>query len=96
VDCLIKPYNVKVDCVNCMKIGPPYPPYPPFCIDTHNCKSRDSSVGIATRLRAGRPDDRGSIPGGGWEFLSSPTRPDRLWGPPNLLSNGYRERFPCG
>jgi hypothetical protein len=23
----------------------------------------------------------GSIPGRGWEFLSSPPRPDRLWGP---------------
>jgi hypothetical protein len=34
-------------------------------------------------------DDRGSIPGGGWEFFSSPPRPERLWGPPSLLSNGY-------
>jgi hypothetical protein len=24
------------------------------------------------------------------EFLSSPRRPDRLWGPPSLLSNGYQ------
>jgi hypothetical protein len=23
-------------------------------------------------------------------------RPDRLWGPPNLLYNGYRELFPGG
>jgi hypothetical protein len=28
--------------------------------------------------------------GAGWEFFSSPPRPERLWGPPSLLSNGYR------
>jgi hypothetical protein len=31
---------------------------------------------------------RGSSPGRDWEFLSSPPRPDRFWGPPSLLSNG--------
>jgi hypothetical protein len=41
-------------------------------------KSRDSSVGIATRLRAGRPGFQGSIPGGGSEFFSPPPRPDRI------------------
>jgi hypothetical protein len=25
-----------------------------------------------------------------FKFLKSPRRPDRLWVPPNLLSNGYR------
>jgi hypothetical protein len=30
-----------------------------------------------------------SIPGGDWEFFSSPPRPERPWGPPSLLSNGY-------
>jgi hypothetical protein len=44
-------------------------------------------------LQAGRSDDRGSIPGGGWELLSSTPCPDRLWGPPSLLSNGYRRLF---
>jgi hypothetical protein len=35
-----------------------------------------------------------SFPGGGWEFFSSPPRPERLWVPPNLLSTGYQEFFP--
>jgi len=49
-----------------------------------------------TRLRAGRSDGRGSIPCGGWEFFSSPPRPDRLSDPPSLLSNGYQELLPRG
>jgi hypothetical protein len=39
-------------------------------------------------LRAGRSRDR--IPMGGEIFR---TRPDRLWGPPRLLYNGYRISF---
>jgi len=31
-----------------------------------------------------------------WEFFSSPPCPDRLWGPPSLLSNGYQVFFPWG
>jgi hypothetical protein len=50
---------------------------------------RDSSVGIKTRLRAGGSDDRGSIPGGGWELFSltvsrtalGPTQPPIQWVP---------------
>jgi hypothetical protein len=30
----------------------------------------------------------------GWEFLSSPPRPQRLWSPLSLLSNGYQGLFP--
>ena len=41
-------------------------------------------------LRAGRSGDR--IPVGGAVFR---TRPDRPWGPPSLLYNGYRV-FPGG
>jgi hypothetical protein len=60
-------------------------------------KSCDSSVRIATRLRAGRSWLYGSIPGGaGNEFFSSPLCPERLRGPPNLLSNAYLRLFPWG
>jgi len=31
----------------------------------------------------------GSIPGGGWGFFYSSPRPERLWGLPSLLFNGY-------
>jgi hypothetical protein len=34
--------------------------------------------------------------GGGWEFFSLPPRPERLWGLPSLLSNGYQGIFPGG
>jgi hypothetical protein len=31
---------------------------------------------------------------GGWKIFSSPPRPDRLWSPTGLLSNGYQGFFP--
>ena len=44
-----------------------------------------SVVGIATTLRTGRSGDR--IPVGAEIFRPFP---DKLWGPPSLLYNGYR------
>jgi hypothetical protein len=58
-------------------------------------RSRDSSVGIATGYGL---DDRGvgvRVPVGS-RIFSSTRRPDRLRGPPNLLSNGYPGLCPRG
>jgi hypothetical protein len=52
--------------------------------------SRDGSVGIATVYGL---DDRSSILGRGKRFTFSSQRPDRLRGPPSLLSNEYRGLF---
>jgi hypothetical protein len=60
----------------------------PLC----SVRNRDSAIGIATGYGM---DDRGvgvRVPVGS-RIFSSPRRPDRLWGPPNLLSNGYRHSF---
>jgi hypothetical protein len=49
-----------------------------------------SSVSIVSDYRL---DDQGSIPGRGREFFLLPLRPDQLWGPSSLLSNGYQGPF---
>jgi hypothetical protein len=66
-----------------------------FTFITLRCNSYDRSVGIATRLWAGRSGFWGSIPGGGWEFFSSPSRQERLRGLRSLI-NGYLGLFPWG
>jgi hypothetical protein len=56
-------------------------------------RSRGSVVGIATGYGL---DDRGvgdRVPVGS-RIFSSPRRPDRLRGPPRLLSDGYQGLFP--
>jgi hypothetical protein len=59
----------------------------------YNSRRRDSSV--IQRWAMGWMIG-GSSPGRGWEFFSSPPRPDRLWAPPSLLSNGYEGLFSRG
>jgi hypothetical protein len=57
-------------------------------------RSRNTVVGTATGYGL---DDRGvgvRVPLG--SRMLSPRGPDRLRGPPNLLSNGYRGLFPRG
>jgi hypothetical protein len=43
-----------------------------------------------------KAEGRSSRLGKGASFFSSPRYPDRFWGPPSLLSSGYRGHFPRG
>jgi hypothetical protein len=61
-----------------------------FVSDTYWLASQDSSV--VERWATGWMIE-GWSPGRGWEFFSSPSRPDRLCRPPSLLSNGYKGFF---
>jgi hypothetical protein len=56
-------------------------------------RSRGSVVGIATGYGL---DDQiiGVRVPAGLKIVSSPSGPERLWGKPTLLSNGYRGFFP--
>jgi hypothetical protein len=54
--------------------------------------SQDSSIGIATGYGLDDWGVRVRVPVGS-RIFSSP-RPDRLWGPPSFLHNGYRGLFP--
>ena len=55
-----------------------------------------SSVGIMTRLSAGQPRNRVSIPVRCMAIYFTAECPDGLWGPSSLLFNGYRGFFSGG
>jgi hypothetical protein len=59
-----------------------------FPSDLNTSCGRDSSVGIATALRAGRSGDRIPVRGGGARF-SAPVQTAPLGGPSSLLYNAY-------
>jgi hypothetical protein len=64
-------------------------------VDTSISRSRVNVIGITIGYGL---DYRGfgvQVPVGS-RIFSSPRLPDRLWDPPSLLSNGYREVFPGG
>jgi hypothetical protein len=64
-----------------------------WCYDWEGCRSRGSSVSIVSDYGL---NDRGSIPDRRREFFFWLVRPDRLWGPPSLLFNGYCGSLPRG
>jgi hypothetical protein len=57
--------------------------------------SRNNAVGIATGYGLDGRGFKVRVPAVA-TFLSSPRRTDRFWGPPSVLSNGYRGIFPGG
>jgi hypothetical protein len=64
-------------------------------ITTDTALSRDSAVGIATGYGLDDREIGVRVPVLS-RIFTSPCRLDRLWGPANLLYNGYRGPFPGG
>jgi hypothetical protein len=58
----------------------------------HQDVGRDSSVSIANRYGLDSPEIEFRRGGGGGDIFHN--RPDRPWGPPSLLYNGYWVSFP--
>jgi hypothetical protein len=63
-----------------------------FPLYWHTLWIRESVVGIATSYGLGDREVTVRVPVGPKTFYS-PRCSDEIWGPPNLLSNGYRGHF---
>jgi hypothetical protein len=64
-----------------------FPIYYSLILRHFGSESRETSVGVATRIQAGWPRNGGSIPGRGKKSFSSSLRPDWLCGSPSLVYN---------
>jgi hypothetical protein len=64
---------------------------------TTTCYEKNRSWGSTVSIGTGyQLDDRGRVRVPVGPRIFSSRRPDQLWGPPNLLSNGYRQLLPGG
>jgi hypothetical protein len=66
-----------------------------YLLYTYDISAPSSAFGIATGYGLDNRGVRVRVPVRS-RILSSPCRPDRLWGPSSYLSNGYRGLFPRG
>jgi len=64
----------------------------PFLYECTSCSVRGQGSRYCDTLRAAQLRNRVSFPPGTTDF-STPTTPGRLWGPPILLFDDYRENF---
>jgi hypothetical protein len=79
-------FSLQVIHRHCIKIEATFVPYFLYLMTLSTTQwSRDNSVSIATGYGLDDQGGGGSSSPGRVKIFTSPYRPDRLWGPPNLL-----------